>query len=86
MTTCYPAEFVLPGHPDKICDAIADALVQGATRRQRRALCGVEVAVHRRTVTVTGRIAGAGAEEIDVDAIVREVYCAASSGARAIAT
>lgn len=74
MTTCYPAEFVLPGHPDKICDAIADALVQGATRRQRRALCGVEVAVHRRTVTVTGRIAGAGAEEIDVDAIVREVY------------
>ena len=38
------AEFVLPGHPDKLCDAIADALVQEAGRRERRALVGVEVA------------------------------------------
>src|SRR5579883_3496409 len=51
------AEYVFPGHPDKLCDAIADALVQEAGRRERRALCGVEVAVHRASVFVTGRIA-----------------------------
>ena len=43
----YAAEYVLPGHPDKLCDAIADALVEEAARREKRALCGIEVAVHR---------------------------------------
>ena len=45
MTTrIYPAEYVFPGHPDKLCDAIADALVEEAARRQKRALVGVAVA------------------------------------------
>ena len=27
MTTqIFPAEFIFPGHPDKLCDAIADSL------------------------------------------------------------
>ena len=30
----YAAEYVLPGHPDKLCDAIADALVEEAARRE----------------------------------------------------
>jgi S-adenosylmethionine synthetase len=35
MTTLLTAaEFVLPGHPDKLCDAVADALVQESARRQ----------------------------------------------------
>ena len=43
----YAAEYVLPGQPDKLCDAIADALVEEGARREKRALCGLEVAVHR---------------------------------------
>ena len=70
----YSAEYVLPGHPDKIADQIADALVQEAARLDRRALCGVEVAVHRESVFVTGRIACEHAETIDIPAIVRLVY------------
>ena len=70
----FPAEFVFPGHPDKLCDAIADALVLEAWRREPRALVGVEVAVHRDHVYVTGRVACSGAEEIDVTGLVREVY------------
>ena len=58
----YAAEYVFPGHPDKLCDAIADALVEEAARREKRALCGIEVAVHRASVFITGRIACAGAE------------------------
>jgi len=76
----FAAEFVFPGHPDKICDAIADALVQQAWQRQQRALVGVEVAVHRHLVFVTGRIACHDAQGIDIAAVVREVYRSAGYG------
>ena len=80
MKNTYAAEFVFPGHPDKLSDAIADALVQEASRRQKRALVGVEVAVHRNSVFVTGRIGCEGAEEIDITGIVRDVYRSAGYG------
>lgn len=76
-----PAEIVLPGHPDKLCDAIADRLVQAATRREPRALVGVEVAVHRDQVFLTGRIGCEGAAEIDIEGIVRDVYRSAGHDA-----
>jgi S-adenosylmethionine synthetase len=76
----YSAEFIFPGHPDKLCDAIADALVEAAQQRETRALVGVEVAVHRDHVYVTGRIGCKDSETIDVTAIVREVYQSAGYG------
>jgi S-adenosylmethionine synthetase len=75
-----PAEFVLPGHPDKLADAIADALVDAAWRREKRALVGVEVALHRDVVFIDGRIACRGADEIDVRGIVRDVFRRAGYG------
>jgi S-adenosylmethionine synthetase len=80
MPATYAAEFVFPGHPDKLCDAIADALVAEASRREKRALCGVEVAIHRSTVYVTGRIACRDAESIPVHKIVRDVLASAGYG------
>ena len=74
------AEFVFPGHPDKLADAVADALVAEAIRREPRALVGIEVAVHRATVFVTGRIACHDAAGIDVPAVVRSVYHSAGYG------
>lgn len=68
------AEAVAAGHPDKICDAIADAIVDAAAAREPRALVGVEVAVHRAFVAVTGRIAGAGLTTADIEEIVRGRY------------
>lgn len=76
----HAAEYVLPGHPDKLCDAIADALVDEAARHERRALCGVEVAVHRNAVFITGRIGCREAQAIDVAALVRSVYSSAGYG------
>lgn len=75
-----PAEWVLPGHPDKLADAVADALVQAALARQREALCALEVAVHRDAVYLTGRLACEGADRIDLRAIVRGVYASAGYG------
>lgn len=51
------AECVLPGHPDKLCDRVADAIVDLACARHPRALVGVEVAVHRSRLFVTGCVA-----------------------------
>lgn len=70
----YPAEFIFPGHPDKLSDAIADALVEEAWKRDPRSLVGVEVAVHRDHVYITGRVACPDASSIDVPALVRGVF------------
>jgi S-adenosylmethionine synthetase len=80
-STLRPAEFVLPGHPDKLADAVADAIVVEARRREARALVGVEVAVHRDVVFIDGRVACEGAEEIDLRALTRAVYQSAGYGA-----
>ena len=80
MSRVFAAEFVFPGHPDKLCDAIADALVLEASSRELRALVGVEVAIHRNRVFVTGRIACKDAGTIDVGEIVRNVYRSAGYG------
>ena len=60
MTTTLPhlaAEDVLAGHPDRLCDAIAEAIVDAAVAHDPEALVGVEVGLHRQMAFVTGRIA-----------------------------
>ena len=54
------AEAVLPGHPDKLSDQVADALVDLALHVDDRAIVQVEVAVHDHRCHVNGRISTAG--------------------------
>ena len=54
----FSAENILPGHPDRVCDAIAETIVAYACSEDSEALVGVEVALHRSLVVVTGRVAG----------------------------
>ena len=75
------AEYVSPGHPDRLADAIAEGIVTAAVRDNPLALVGVEVALHRDRVFVDGRIA-AGPRAIDVAGITREVYRSAGYGPR----
>ncbi|MCC6145150.1 MAG: methionine adenosyltransferase, partial [Candidatus Hydrogenedentes bacterium] len=77
----FPAEYVFPAHPDKVCDAIADAIVEEGARRSPRAHAAVEVAAHMNSVYVTGRLACAGARDVDVPALFRSVYASAGYGA-----
>ena len=79
-TRLRPAEAVAAGHPDKIADAIADAIVDLAIGREPRALVGVEVAVHRGWVFVTGRAAGARITQEDIERLVRERYAVLGHG------
>ena len=66
------AEQVLPGHPDKLADQVADALVDIALLRDHRAAAQVEVAVHGADCFVSGRIATAGGA-LDLDDLARTV-------------
>lgn len=76
----FSAEYVLPGHPDKLCDAAVDSLVSAAQRLEKRAFCALEAAVHRNAFFLTGRLACQGAERIDIAGHVRDVYRSAGYG------
>lgn len=72
------AEYVSPGHPDRLCDGIVNNIVNYVVSKDKDALCGLECAVHTNKVFVDGRIA-AGKEEVVIDKekikeIVRETY------------
>jgi S-adenosylmethionine synthetase len=76
----FPAEYVFPAHPDKVCAAIADSLVEEGARRSPRAHAAIEVAVHMNSVYITGRLACTGAQDVDVAALARSVYASAGYG------
>ena len=78
--TLRPAEFVLPGHPDKLADAIADAIVHRAYLQESRALVGIEVALYRNVVFIDGRVACRASDALDFTQIARDVYADAGFG------
>ena len=51
------SEVVLPGHPDKFCDQVADAVVAECYKADPRAYCQVEMSVWCDQVFLTGGIA-----------------------------
>ncbi len=78
------AEYVSPGHPDRLADAIVESVVDIAVSRDPDALVGVECAVHTDHVFVDGRIAaGRGhcaVSHEEIEALARDVYRAAGYG------
>lgn len=57
------AEYVSAGHPDRLADAVANAIVDRAQKpllpshEPNRSLTGIEVAIHDSTVFIDGRVA-----------------------------
>ena len=50
------AEAVTRGHPDKICDQIADAILDAYMKEDPHAHVAIEVAVHYAGVIVMGEV------------------------------
>jgi S-adenosylmethionine synthetase len=67
------SEAVLPGHPDKFCDQVADAIVAETYRVDPRAYCQVEVSVWSDQVWISGGLSTREPFERPLDDIVREV-------------
>ena len=76
------AEAVLPGHPDKLSDQIADSIVDIALAADTNAIVQIEVAVHDDRCFVNGRCSTASAPLLlhDVEQTVRAVYERAGFG------
>ena len=76
------AEAVLPGHPDKLSDQIADGILDIALAADREAIVQIEVAVHDGNCFVNGRCSTATAALAldDVERTVRAVYERAGFG------
>ena len=78
------AEYVSPGHPDRLADAIVESIVDFAIGRDGESLVGVECAVHTDHVFIDGRIAaGKGrcaVSKEEIEEIARNVYRDAGYG------
>ena len=78
------AEYVSPGHPDRLADAIVESIVDLAVGRDSEALVGVECAVHTDHVFIDGRIAAGRAacavSNEEIEEIARNVYREAGYG------
>jgi S-adenosylmethionine synthetase len=69
------SEMVLPGHPDKVCDIIADAIVAEAYRVDPHAYAQVEVGIWCDSIWLSGSVAAAVVIEKQIDEIVRDTLC-----------
>jgi S-adenosylmethionine synthetase len=66
------SEMVLPGHPDKFCDCVADAIVAECYVADPRAYCQVEVSVWSDEVWLSGSLATRAPLDRPLDVIVKE--------------
>jgi S-adenosylmethionine synthetase len=67
----FTSESVSEGHPDKVCDLIADSILDAYLRQDERAHVACEVLCKEDTVVVAGEISSRGSE-VDHEGVVRE--------------
>ncbi len=67
------SEMVLPGHPDKFCDQVADAIVSHCEQADLDAYCQVEVGVWCDQIWISGGFTVRPGEDLNLQEIVREV-------------
>src|SRR4026207_1420922 len=65
----FTSESVTEGHPDKLCDAIADALLDDVLAHDTEARCAIEVATTTGLVLVLGELSTR--HWVDVQDVVR---------------
>lgn len=71
----FTSESVTPGHPDKLCDQISDAVVDMFLRQDPNARINVECAIATGVVFVAARFSGRAS--VDIPAVARRVIAEA---------
>lgn len=69
MLKYYSNEIVFPGHPDKVCDQISDALLTAYLKGDENSRCGIETAGGKGKIFITGEVTSKA--DIDVEDVVR---------------
>lgn len=70
-TKLFTSESVTEGHPDKVCDQIADKILDELLRQDPQSRCACEVIAEPGTVHIMGEITTSA--EVDYIACAREV-------------
>ncbi len=65
------AEFVSPKHPDKICDYIADSLLDAYLQQDRNSRVAVEVMGGHKAITISGEITSSA--RVDIKKLVADI-------------
>jgi len=71
MTTYQTAESVCKGHPDKLCDLIADNILDACLRKDKASRVACEVMAAKGKIIVAGEITCS--EKVDIRFVVRNV-------------
>jgi S-adenosylmethionine synthetase len=69
----FTSESVSEGHPDKVCDQISDAILDACLAQDSKSRVACETLVTTNLVVNAGEITCSGWDQIDPEAIVREV-------------
>ena len=85
MRKLFTSESVTEGHPDKLCDQIADAILDGILRKKPDARVACEVFASTGAVFIMGEVSNGGLDGIDIEAIARDTireigYCGCRFG------
>ena len=65
----FTSESVTPGHPDKLCDKIADMILDAYLKEDSSSRVAVEVCAHKNGIVVMGEVTSKA--KIDIERIVR---------------
>lgn len=65
------AEFVSPSHPDKICDFIADSILDAYLKEDKNSRVAVEVMGGHNLITINGEITSSG--NPDLESLVKKI-------------
>lgn len=85
MRKLFTSESVTEGHPDKLCDQIADAILDGILRKKPDTRVACEVFASTGAVFIMGEVSNGGLDGIDIEAIARDTireigYCGCRFG------
>lgn len=69
MKKLFTSESVTPGHPDKLCDKIADMILDAYLKEDSTSRVAVEVCAHKNGIVVMGEVTSRA--KIDIERIVR---------------
>ncbi len=73
MEKLFSSESVTEGHPDKLCDKIADAILDEYIKQDRFAKVACEVLASGNMIVITGEFFSHGETKVDVEEIARRV-------------
>ena len=73
MKNLITSESVTIGHPDKMCDIIADNILDAYLKKDENSRCAIEVMATKDKVIISGEVTSKG--NVDIEKIVRKTIC-----------